>query len=144
MTSSVDLVGVDKTVIPDILMLLKLRFFWWLNAAKFWRKLTAKSRRKIVSKRTQQEAVTIFQFFKLSKKNFAHDNFTRIVYNPEMIVMKKVAWFQEQKVPLCLQVDFDLTLIKVTRQTLFTPKDDVLDCFCNVLISFTNYFPKIP
>ena len=68
----------------------------------------------------------------------------KLSFNPEMIVLKKIAWFQEQKVPLCFQADFDLTLIKVTRQNLFAKKDDTLDCYLNVLINLTNYSPKIP
>ena len=68
----------------------------------------------------------------------------KLSFNPEMIVLKKIARFQEQKVPLCFQADFDLTLIKVTRQNLFAKKDDTFDCYLNVLVSLTNYSPKIP
>ena len=46
----------------------------------------------------------------------------KLSFKADVIVLKKVALFREQKVPLCLQVDFDLSLIKVTRQTLVAKK----------------------
>ena len=87
-------------------------------------------------------SISILQI--IEKKEFHTMISRKLSFNPEMIVLKKIAWFQQQKVPLCFQVDFDLTLIKVTRQNLFAKKDDTLDCYLNVLISLTNYSPKMP
>ena len=72
--------------------------------------------------------------------------FTRWFHENYLSLRKWLFWkrLRGSKNKKSRSVDFDLTLIKVTRQLFFCQKNDTFDCYCKVLISLTKYFPKIP